>query len=65
MKTIKRFLLPIIVGIISSAIPTIVGFEIGTWQYWLISLSIIVMSWVVYPLDAKINNKGNGVKNSK
>ena len=44
MKTIKRFLLPVLTGIISSVIPSVLGFKIDTWQYWWIALPIISIS---------------------
>ena len=54
MKTIKRFLLPVLTGIISSVIPSVLGFKIDTWQYWWIALPIIFMSWIIYPLHEEI-----------
>ena len=54
MKTIKRFLLPVLTGIISSVIPSVLGFKIDTWQYWWIALPIIFMSLIIYPLHEEI-----------
>ena len=57
MKTIKKYMLPVIVGIISSIIPTVLGYEVDTWQYWWIALPMIFMSWIIYPLHQEIVGK--------
>ena len=53
----KRFLIPFLTGMISSIIPSVLGFKIDSWQYWWVSLPIIFMSWIIYPLHQEIMGK--------
>ena len=58
-NTMRKYIIPVSVGILSFVIPTIVGFYIFTWQYWVISLTIILTSWFVVPLDQYINRNND------
>lgn len=55
LRIVKRLFLPFLVGIISSIIPGILGFNIETWQYWIIAAPIIIMSWTIVPIHNSIN----------
>ncbi len=57
MKTIKRFLLPILVAVFASISPRVLGFENDTWQFWWVTLPILFMSWCISPLQDKIIGK--------
>jgi hypothetical protein len=56
MKTLKRFFLPNLAGIISFIVPSVLGYKIDSWQYWWIALPII-LSWTICPLFKQITNK--------
>lgn len=57
MKTFKRLLMPVLVGIISAIIPITYGFKVDTWQYWWIAAPIILMIWIIYPIHEQITKK--------
>ena len=58
-KTMRKYIIPVLVGILSCVIPTIVGFYVFTWQYWVIGLTIILSSWIIIPLDQYINRNND------
>jgi hypothetical protein len=60
----KRFIVPVIVGIISSIIPLKLGYGAESWEYWWISLPIIIMSFIVTPIHNRILY-GNDIKKLK
>ena len=62
-NTMRKYIIPVSVGILSCVIPTIVGFGIFTWQYWVIGLTIILSSWFIIPLDQYINRNNDKWKN--
>lgn len=55
MKRIRKYLLPVVVGVVSVIIPSVLGYTLITWQYWWIALPILLMSWLVVPLDNYLN----------
>lgn len=52
----KKLIVPIMIGVLCTIVTNILGFEIHTWKYWLITLSIILSS-VAYDLQRLLSEK--------
>ncbi len=53
----NTLLFALITGVLSYTVSTLAGYELVSFGYWLISLSIIVVLNVIYFIN-EINNKG-------
>ena len=57
MKTIRRIIVPVLVGILIPCVIEIVGFKINQWQWWILWFFMLFMSWLVIPIHNSIQKE--------